>query len=146
MSLTRESVGFAEMEHFLRVTQYLYLKTICRNKNLRALYAKLCIALLRYSNEVRVDRAFYDAGIACREEGWLNLSFIFLNRYLDINDAIIDSESGGGALADTTDFEARISRWTSPPCQKPTSSARRKPRPCETSYCSYQSTRRWTSD
>lgn len=33
------------------------------------------------------------------------MAFIFLNRYLDLNDAISDSESGGAALADTTDFE-----------------------------------------
>jgi len=105
MSMSRETAGFAEMEHFLRVSQYLYLKTICKNKGLRSLYTKICVSLLRYTNEIRVDKAFYEAGIACREEGWLNMAFIFLNRYLDLNDAISDSESGGAALADTTDFE-----------------------------------------
>lgn len=94
-----------EFERYFRIVQLQYLKSICKNKNQHGLYTKICVALLRYTNEVRVDKAFYDAGIACQEEGWLNMAFIFLNRYLDIADAIQDPDTGAAALGDNTDFE-----------------------------------------
>lgn len=95
---------FKEFEHFMRVSQLCFLKTVCKNKGSQSLYSKICVSLLRYSNEVRIDRAYYDAGMACQEAGWLNMAFIFLNRYLDIADAIEDPDMGGAALSDNTDF------------------------------------------
>jgi intraflagellar transport protein 172 len=50
-----------------------------------------------------VDRAFYEAGMACRESPLpqLNLAFFYLNRFLDICDAIEDPDS---AEIDNSDF------------------------------------------
>ena len=87
------------------VLQLLYLKSIYKGKKLNGLYTKVCISLLRYTNEVRVDKAFYEAGVACQQEGWLNMGFVFLNRYLDLADAIQDPDGGVAALSDSTDFE-----------------------------------------
>ncbi|CAG9326113.1 unnamed protein product [Blepharisma stoltei] len=101
----RNSPVTKEFERYFRIIQLLYLKGTCKNKNQRGLYTKICVSLLRYTNEVRVDKAFYDAGVACQEEGWLNMAFIFLNRYLDIADAIQDPDTGAAALGDNTDFE-----------------------------------------
>merc|ERR1719498_511697 len=64
---------------------------------------KMCVALLRYTADFPVDRAFYDAGIACRDGPvpQMNLAFFFLNRFLDVCDAI---ESPDSAEIDNSDF------------------------------------------
>jgi intraflagellar transport protein 172 len=64
---------------------------------------KQSVALLRYTADFPVDRAFYEAGCACRDApvAQLNLAFLFLNRFLDICDAIEDPES---TEIDNTDF------------------------------------------
>ena len=50
--------------------------------------AKLSISLLRHSDRLPIDRVFYEAGIMCRKVGWNEMSMTFLNRYLDVVDAI----------------------------------------------------------
>mgnify|MGYP000140699940 FL=1 len=101
----RNSAEFREFERYLQISQLCYLKTLNTVKSQKGLYSKICVSLLRYTNEVRVDKAFYDAGMACKEEGWHNMAFIFLNRYLDIAEAIDDPDTGAAALGDNTDFE-----------------------------------------
>jgi len=65
------------------------------------LIAKLSVALCRYCAEFPVDRAFYEAGLDCKHASMINMSFFFLNRFLDISDAIEDPEN---AAIDNTDF------------------------------------------
>ena len=65
--------------------------------------SKLCTSLLRYSNVIRADKAFLDAGEANRREGVNNMAFMFFNRYIDLYDAIEDPESGG--ITDNSDFQ-----------------------------------------
>merc|ERR1712232_1159735 len=65
------------------------------------LVAKISVALCRYCAEFPLDRAFYDAGIDCKNASMINMSFFFLNRFLDIADAIDDPEN---AAIDNTDF------------------------------------------
>jgi intraflagellar transport protein 172 len=65
------------------------------------LVAKVSISLCRYCNEFPVDRAFYDAGLDCKNASMINMSFFFLNRFLDIADAIEDPDN---AAIDNTDF------------------------------------------
>merc|ERR1712048_1454116 len=65
------------------------------------LIAKTSVALCRYCAEFPVDRSFYEAGIDCKNAGMINMSFFFLNRFLDIADAIEDPEN---AQIDNTDF------------------------------------------
>jgi intraflagellar transport protein 172 len=64
---------------------------------------KQSVSLLRYTADFPVDRAFYEAGTACRDAPvpQLNLAFLFLNRFLDICDAIEDPES---TEIDNSDF------------------------------------------
>jgi intraflagellar transport protein 172 len=40
--------------------------------------------------EIPADRAFFQAGVACRDAGDANHAFVFLNRYLDITEAMDD--------------------------------------------------------
>ena len=51
-----------------------------RSYNLRELSAKCSITLLKYPDLIPQDKAFYQAGMACREQGNINLSFLLLNR------------------------------------------------------------------
>eukprot|EP00746_Dinoflagellata_sp_MGD_P167287 gnl/MRDRNA2_/MRDRNA2_97790_c0_seq1.p1 gnl/MRDRNA2_/MRDRNA2_97790_c0~~gnl/MRDRNA2_/MRDRNA2_97790_c0_seq1.p1 ORF type:complete len:1756 (-),score=421.22 gnl/MRDRNA2_/MRDRNA2_97790_c0_seq1:252-5519(-) len=62
---------------------------------------KASVALARYCTEFPVDRAFYQAGLDCKDAGNINMAFFFLNRYLDIADAIDDPEN---AAIDGSDF------------------------------------------
>jgi len=65
------------------------------------LIAKISVSLCRYCNEFPVDRAFYEAGLDCKNANMINMSFFFLNRFLDIADAIEDPDN---AAIDNTDF------------------------------------------
>lgn len=65
------------------------------------LVSKISISLCRYCNEFPVDRAFYEAGIDCKDAKNINMSFFFFNRFLDIADAIDDPDN---AAIDNTDF------------------------------------------
>ncbi|KAL0485003.1 intraflagellar transport protein 172 [Acrasis kona] len=69
---------------------------------INTLHAKCNIALLRYCNILPPDAAFYEAGMACREQGignkdqqWETMSFSFLNRYLDVIDAMEQLKQDG---------------------------------------------------
>lgn len=63
--------------------------------------AKLSVSLCRYCMEFPVDRAFYSSGLDCKLANMINMSFFFLNRFLDISDAIEDPEN---AAIDNSDF------------------------------------------
>eukprot|EP00434_Breviolum_minutum_P021048 symbB.v1.2.018570.t2/scaffold1485.1/size118442/2 len=90
---------------FLKALMAAHLQTVrqrLRERNLSPeLVAKISCALCRYCSEFPVDLAFYDAGLDCKHAGMINMSFFFLNRFLDIADAIDDPEN---AAIDNTDF------------------------------------------
>ncbi|KAK2546718.1 Intraflagellar transport protein 172-like protein [Acropora cervicornis] len=65
------------------------------------LAAKLSISLLRHSDIVPCDKAFYEAGVAAKGVGWDNMAFVFLNRYLDLSEGI---EEGNLDMLDNSDF------------------------------------------
>lgn len=63
--------------------------------HLKILQLKLSIAMLRYIEPLRPDKAFYEAGIACKLWGgtdYEKMAFLFLNQYLDITDAIDEND------------------------------------------------------
>jgi len=88
---------------FLMVTHLLLLKSTCQQQRLDRVSAKLCTSLLRYCKEIRSDKAFYDAGEANRRAGNNDMAFIFLNRYIDLYDAIEDPDNNG--ITDNSEFE-----------------------------------------
>jgi len=63
---------------------------------------KLCVSLLRHTDIVPADKAFYEAGTTCKALGWENMAFVFLNRYLDISEAM---EEGSLDMLDHSDFQ-----------------------------------------
>ena len=62
---------------------------------------QLSIAILRHTNVVPADKAFYEAGMASKDMGWTGMTFVFLNRFLDLCEAI---EEGSIDSLDHSDF------------------------------------------
>lgn len=92
-----------EFHKYLLITHLLLLKGECQRSGLGRVLAKLTTSLLRYTKEIRADKAFLDAGEANKREGIFNMAFMFYNRYLDLFDAIEDPDNGG--ISDNTDFQ-----------------------------------------
>ena len=68
---------------------------------LHELAAKAAITLLRFSTLMPSDKAFYIAGSACRAADHKNLAFVLLNHYVDLADAI---EESNPSLIDNSDL------------------------------------------
>ena len=57
---------------------------VSSQKALTELATKVSVSLLRHSDIMPADKSFYEAGIAAKNVGWLNMAFVFLNRYVHI--------------------------------------------------------------
>jgi hypothetical protein len=81
------------MNHLQMTIHYTQRMILCIKHHLNELACKCAITLMRYSviflgngkvyTLIPADKAFYQAGILCRDEGFMSLSFIFLNHYID---------------------------------------------------------------
>jgi len=88
-------------EKLLLISHYNAMRCACiNNDQLEIIKAKLSISLLRHTDVIAADRAFYEAGIMSQKAKWENMGFMFLNRYLDLADAIDDN----GELMDSGEF------------------------------------------
>lgn len=94
---------YIEFFRFLVITHLQLMKVDCQKHNLTGVLAKLTSCLLRYTKEIRPDKAYYDAGEANRKAGLNDAAFIFLNRYIDLYDAIDDIDNAPGF--DNAEFE-----------------------------------------
>lgn len=99
----RNNPIYIEFYRFLVITHLLGMKSECQKHQLVNVLAKLNSCLLRYTKEIRADKAYFDAGSACRNAGQNDSAFIFFNRYIDLYDAIDDPDNAGGI--ENTDFE-----------------------------------------
>ncbi len=63
--------------------------------------ARLSVSLLRHVGILPADRAFFEAGVSCKAMKWLSMGFVFLNRFLDITEAI---DAGDASIIDNSDF------------------------------------------
>jgi len=79
-----------EFEKYLFVTHLIQLKQTYEKHKLHGLNASVSIALVRYIDLTTIDKPFYDAGVALRDNADEIQAFIFFNRYLDIYEAIQD--------------------------------------------------------
>ena len=80
------------------IAHYNTMRCSCAgNDQLDVIAAKLSISLLRYTDIIPADKAFYEAGRMCQKLKWDNMAFVFLNRYIDLADAIDD---GTGEIMD----------------------------------------------
>ncbi|XP_025413024.1 intraflagellar transport protein 172 homolog isoform X3 [Sipha flava] len=71
--------------------------------SLGTLVVKVLVALLRYTDIIPADKAYYEAGIAARDSKRNAEAFVFLNHYLDITDAITDGQNE--MIDDDTDLQ-----------------------------------------
>uniref|UniRef100_A0A669PJU1 Intraflagellar transport protein 172 homolog n=1 Tax=Phasianus colchicus TaxID=9054 RepID=A0A669PJU1_PHACC len=93
----------AEFETMLLISHYYATRSAAQGvKQLDTVAARLSISLLRHTDLLPADKAFYEAGIAAKAVNWENMAFIFLNRFLDFSDAI---EEGNLDALDHSDFQ-----------------------------------------
>jgi intraflagellar transport protein 172 len=94
--------AYGEFDKYLLVSHYLSLRCACMDiPQLNAIVAKLSVSLLRYTDVIPADRAFYQAGLHCKSVGWESMAFVFFNRFLDLSEAI---EEGSIDLVDNSDL------------------------------------------
>ena len=89
-------------QKLLMIAHLMDLREKCiKNPEFNTLVAKQSISLLRYTDILRPDIAFYKAGKDAKTAELFNMAFVIWNRYIDISEAI---EEGQGSLNDNTDF------------------------------------------
>nr|XP_060478952.1 intraflagellar transport protein 172 homolog [Panthera onca] len=97
------SPAHEEFETMLLIAHYYATRSAAQSvKQLETVAAQLSVSLLRHTQLLPADKAFYEAGIATKAVGWENMAFIFLNRFLDLTDAI---EEGTLDALDHCDFQ-----------------------------------------
>uniref|UniRef100_A0A3P8XGI6 IF140/IFT172/WDR19 TPR domain-containing protein n=1 Tax=Esox lucius TaxID=8010 RepID=A0A3P8XGI6_ESOLU len=97
------SPAHEEFEQMLLVSHYYATRSAAKGVDqLASVAAKLSISLLRHTELIPADKAFYEAGMAARTVGWENMAFIFLNHFLDLSDGI---DEGNLDTLDHSDFQ-----------------------------------------
>ena len=104
LSYDQDNPIYREFNEYLLINHYLLLKMECEsNPGTSGVYCRLCISLLRYTKIIRADKAFLDAGNACKREEMNNMAFLFFKRYLDLAEAIEDPDNA--PFEDNADFQ-----------------------------------------
>ncbi|XP_054157078.1 intraflagellar transport protein 172 homolog [Oppia nitens] len=84
------------IEKYMFVSHLFVLKTILGGltgqTNAPELAMKITVALLRYTDIVRVDKAFYEAGLVAKHSNRLEMAFVYWNHFLDLVEAIDEGE------------------------------------------------------
>ncbi|CAK9818338.1 Intraflagellar transport protein 172 homolog [Anthophora plagiata] len=92
----------SKFEKLLEATHYSAVKSGCRDfPVLSGLVLKASITLLRYTDILLADRAYYEAGNEARTAGLNSEAFIFLNHFLDLEECI---EEGDSTVLDADDL------------------------------------------
>ncbi|XP_050306348.1 intraflagellar transport protein 172 homolog [Anthonomus grandis grandis] len=92
----------AHFRDLLLIAHFYALRCACRQSaSLKSIGVKISTALLRYTDIIPADKAFYEAGKDLKEVGRNSEAFVFLNHYLDLCEAI---EEGEGQLVDHSDL------------------------------------------
>ena len=95
--------GLQEFERLLWIAHLTAAKALATERGAADASKRLAVSMLRYLREVPADKAFYEAGMACKGGADLNMAFVFLNRYLDITEAVEEHEPSSTSL-DNSDF------------------------------------------
>jgi intraflagellar transport protein 172 len=85
-----QSPAGKEFSKYLQVAHFANLKNLYQKEQVQPLLSRMSVSLLRYSNLIRLDKVYYEAGINCKKENWLGFAIMLINRYLDIYDVIED--------------------------------------------------------
>lgn len=89
-------------DQLLLIAHYYATRSACREvPSLHQLAVKISVAILRYTELIPVDKAFFEAGMDLRSLNRECEAFVILNHYLDVCEAI---DEGSGNLVDHSDF------------------------------------------
>uniref|UniRef100_H3CIP1 Intraflagellar transport protein 172 homolog n=2 Tax=Tetraodon nigroviridis TaxID=99883 RepID=H3CIP1_TETNG len=96
------SPAHEDFDQMLLVAHYYAARSAAKGvAQLVTIATKLSVSLLRHTMLIPADRAFYEAGLACKAVGWESMAFVFLNHFLDLCDAI---DEGTLDTMDHSDF------------------------------------------
>ncbi|KAM6180361.1 LOW QUALITY PROTEIN: intraflagellar transport protein 172 homolog [Erethizon dorsatum] len=96
------SPAHEEFETMLLIAHYYATRSAAQSvKQLETVAARLSVSLLDHTQLLPADKAFCEAGTAAKAVGE-NIAFIFLNRFLDLTDAI---DEGTLDALDHSDFQ-----------------------------------------
>ena len=96
--------ALGEYERLLLVVHSVAMRGKLSEMGLAELAARVSVGMLRFAGTyIPADRAFYEAGAACKGVGWKSMALVLLNRFIDICDAM---EEGARDLSglDNADF------------------------------------------
>jgi intraflagellar transport protein 172 len=89
-------------EKALMTVHYVVMRDKFTSWNMTEVATQTSVALLRFCDVIPPDKAFYLAGMACKEnKDYESMAFVLLNHYLDISEAI---EEGDASTIDNSDF------------------------------------------
>lgn len=81
-------------DQLLLIAHYYATRAACREvPSLHQIAVRISVALIRYSDVIPVDKAFFEAGMDLRTLNRECEAFVFLNQYLDICEAIDDASN-----------------------------------------------------
>lgn len=101
-SAEANSPAHQDFEEMLLIAHYYATRSAAKGvEQLSGVAARLSVSLLRHTELIPADKAFYEAGLACRVVGMENMAFVFLNHFLDLCDAI---DEGTLDALDFSDF------------------------------------------
>ncbi|KAH9546077.1 hypothetical protein CY35_12G077400 [Sphagnum magellanicum] len=90
--------GLVELKKLLAIVHFTLLRSVSTHQRegfaqgLCEITTKISISLLRYIGTIPADKAFHEAAMACKQLGWQDMAFVFLNCFLDIDEAIDDQD------------------------------------------------------
>lgn len=85
---------FDHFDNLLLIAHFYATRAACREVHaLHPIAHKISVALLRYTELIPVDKAFYEAGLDLRSVGRDSEAFVILNHYLDVCEAIEGAEN-----------------------------------------------------
>eukprot|EP00049_Salpingoeca_infusionum_P011387 m.198132 g.198132 ORF g.198132 m.198132 type:complete len:1733 (+) comp14914_c0_seq4:203-5401(+) len=94
---------YEEFDTMTRIAHYFALRKVAGDlPDLETFKVDISLSLLRYCDSlIPADRAFFEAGMACREAGDSNSALVLFDRYVDLVDCI---ENESEINFDNTDF------------------------------------------
>lgn len=93
-----------QFDTMLLISHYYATRAACRQVSaLQQISVKISLALLRHSDIIPCDKAYFEAGMDLRSMNRESEAFVILNHYLDICEAI---DEGSGNLVDHSDLTA----------------------------------------
>ncbi|OXU27721.1 hypothetical protein TSAR_004638 [Trichomalopsis sarcophagae] len=94
----------SKFDRVLRCAHYSAVRCASRQlggSDLSGIVLKSSVGLLRYTDILLADRAYYEAGSEARKAGLSSEAFVFLNHFLDLEECI---EEGDGSVLDVDDL------------------------------------------